>query len=217
MFSITVIASFHTNSGKCNSDELIKLIETFQPEVIFEELDFESFNGIYSDGELPNSNEAKAVSSYLKKYPIDHVPVDTYQFNYSDSFSGADEISRRNPDYKNLWYEHYSNINKQGYPYINSNECFQIVEMLKNMEKSTLVEMNDLNLLASYHNEQAIYEEREYVILKNIYDYCKQTQFNKGLLICGVIHISGLNHKIQEFESKEKIKINWNFFNSTRT
>jgi hypothetical protein len=54
MYNITLLSSFHKNLGKCNPDELYKIIEEIQPEIIFEELSFDTFSFVYSDGYIPN-------------------------------------------------------------------------------------------------------------------------------------------------------------------
>lgn len=215
MCSITVISSFHKNYGKCNPDELLKIIEHLQPEVIFEELDIDYFNWIYADGNSPSSNEAIAIIRYLKKYPTNHIPVDTYQFEYSELFDGGDVIGRRNPEYYNLWSQHLSKISRHGYTYLNSNDCLNIVNRLKVLELNTLAEINDEKLSSSYKTELIIYEKREFEMLRNIYDYCKESPFDKGIFICGIDHRKGLNKIIREFESNENIKLNWRFFNTT--
>lgn len=214
MCSITIISSFHKNIGYCNPEELLKIIEDLQPEVIFEELDNYYFNKIYTDGIAPNSNEAKAIISYLKKYPINHIPVDTYQFDYCELFEGGDEIGRKNLEYKNLWSQHLSRIVKQGYTYLNSSECINVVDRLKKLEQSTLAEINDESLSESYKNELRIYEKREYEIIRNIYDYCRNKSFNQGILVCGLEHRIGLKQIIQKFETTD-IKLNWSFYNTT--
>lgn len=215
MCSITIISSFHKNYGKCNPDELLKIIENLQPEVIFEELDIDYFNNIYLEGNSPKSNEANAIISYLRKHPIEHIPVDTYQFDYSELFDGGDEIGRRNPDYKKLWRHHLSMLVKHGYTYLNSNDCISIVNRIKELEQSTLAEINDEKLLASYKTELIMYGKREYEILRNIYDYCKQSPFDQGILICGIDHRIRLKQIIREFESNENIKLNWSLYKTT--
>ena len=215
MHIITVISSFHKQIGKCNSIELLKIIEDFQPEVIFEELDSDFFNWIYTEGNSPTSNEAKAIKSYLKNCPIDHIPVDTYQFDFSKLFKGADEIGRRNPEYTNLWKKHALWIKEHGYTYLNSNYCQNIVDRLQVLELATLAEIGDEKLLASFKAELAIYENREYEMLRNIYDYCKKTPFENGIFICGIEHRKRLNRLVREFEENESTKIKWYFYDTT--
>jgi hypothetical protein len=48
MYNITVISTDHTESGKCNSDELYKIIKSINPEVIFEEMPNSLFKAMWS-------------------------------------------------------------------------------------------------------------------------------------------------------------------------
>jgi len=40
MYNITLVCTAHKPLGNCNSEELYKIIEKINPEVIFEEIDF---------------------------------------------------------------------------------------------------------------------------------------------------------------------------------
>src|SRR5690348_15127452 len=102
MYNITLLSSFHIKLGKCNSDELYKIIESSQPQLIFEELPLDIFNIIYAEGITPQSQEAIAIKKYLTKYQIAHVPVDTYKSNLSDFFNGFDTISNNSVEYTDL-------------------------------------------------------------------------------------------------------------------
>ena len=80
MYNITLIGTNHRELGKCNSEELYKIIETINPDVIFEELSSDLFNIIYN-ANSPNSQpdvltEIKCVKKYLQNHKIKHVPVD---------------------------------------------------------------------------------------------------------------------------------------------
>ena len=44
MYNITFIGTCHGKYGKCNSDELYKIIESISPDVIFEELTQDLFD-----------------------------------------------------------------------------------------------------------------------------------------------------------------------------
>lgn len=212
MCNITIISSFHKNYGKCNPNELLKIIESFKPEVIFEELDKKTFRDIYVNANTPVSNEAIAISYYLKKHPIEHIPVDTYQFDFNKLFSGAEQISLFNQEYSNLWKQHASFIKKFGYEYLNSDDCSKIIQRIKKLEQNALVGINDKKLSNSYDTEFLINEKRELEMLKNIYDHCMKSPTSKGIFICGVHHIHGFKEKLTDFKLSENINIEWNFF-----
>lgn len=51
-------------------------------------------------------------------------------------------------------------------------------------------------------------------MLRNIYNYSKQYPYNKAMLICGADHRKPLKQKLQEYKTKENLKLNWIFYNS---
>ncbi|TVR84636.1 MAG: hypothetical protein EA412_00255 [Chitinophagaceae bacterium] len=213
MHNITVISSFHNHLGKCNPDELYRIIEEIQPEIIFEELCLDTFSRVYADGSVPNTIEAIAIKKYLRKYPVKHFPVDTYPINESDFFNGADEIAKRSSEYLKLWNEKVSMITKYGYDFLNSNDCIELIDKIKEIEETVLSEINDVNLSREYESERILHNNREYEMLKNIYDFSKQFNYNKATFICGTKHRKALKLKIKEYETKEKLKLNWAFYN----
>jgi hypothetical protein len=215
MHNITIISSFHKNLGKCNPEELFKIIEELQPEIIFEELCFDTFSMIYAKGSVPNTIEAIAIKKYIRKYPVKHFPVDTYPLNERDLFNGADEIANRSPEYIRLWNEQKLMITNHGFNFINSNACFELLDKISDIEKKTLSEINDVKLSRDYESERALHNNREWEMLKNIYDYSKKINYNIAIFICGAEHRKPLKNKIQEVESKEELKINWRFYNET--
>lgn len=215
MHKITVISSFHINLGKCNPDELNKIIEEVQPEIIFEELCYDTFSLVYADDSIPMTIEAIAVKKYLRKYPIKHFPVDTYPLNESDLFNGANEIAKRSPEYVKLWREQVTLISENGYNFLNSNGNIELLDKIRKVEETVLSEINEVKLSREYYSERELHNKREYEMLRNIYNYSKQYQYNKAIFICGAVHRKPIKLKIQEYETKEMPKLNWTFYNDT--
>ena len=108
MNEVIIISSFHKIHGKCNPDELYKIIEKIQPEIIFEELSNETFNFVYSNGYNPKTIEAITIKNYLRSFPIRHFPVDTFPISEKDLFNGADEIANKKKEYLELWNKQLS-------------------------------------------------------------------------------------------------------------
>jgi hypothetical protein len=212
MYNITLLSSFHKNLGKCNPDELYKIIEEIQPEVIFEELSFDTFSFVYSDGYIPYTVEAITIKKYLENCPIKHFPVDTYPINETDLFNGADEIAKRSNEYLKLWNEQISMITNYGYDFLNSNACIGLLDKIRNVEETVLSVINDEKLLRDFKSENELHNKRENEMIRNIFNYSKQYPYNIALLICGAEHRNPLRQKIQEYEAKEKLKLNWTFF-----
>jgi hypothetical protein len=56
-----------------------------------------------------------------------------------------------------------------------------------------------------------VIEKRENEMMKNIYDYSKEYQFNNGLFLIGAAHRSSIIEKIQEYDKNYDVKINWKY------
>lgn len=212
MYNITLLSSFHKNLGKCNPDELYKIIEELRPEIVFEELSFDTFSFVYSDGYIPNTVEAITIKKYLRNYPIKHFPVDTYPINETDLFNGADVIAKISNEYVKLWNEQVSMITKDGYNFLNSNTCIELLDRIRIVEESVLLVINDVKLFREYKSESELHNKRENEMIRNIFNYSKQYPYNKALFICGAEHRKPIKQKIQEYETKEKLKLNWTFY-----
>jgi len=212
MYNITLLSSFHINLGKCNPDELYKIIEEIQPEIIFEELSFDTFSFVYSDDYTPNTVEAITIKKYLKYCPIKHFPIDTYPILETDLFNGADEIAKISNEYIKLWKEQVSMVTNYGYNFLNSNACIELLDKMSIVEETVLLAINDEKLFRDFKSEKELHNKRENEMIRNVFDYSKQYPYNKALLICGAEHRKPLWQKIQEYETKEKLKLNWTFY-----
>ncbi|MEP6738088.1 MAG: hypothetical protein ABJA70_21360 [Chryseolinea sp.] len=138
MLNITLLSSFHKVHGKCNSGELYEIIEEIQPEVIFEELSCDSFKIIYSDGYQPQAVEAITIKKYLQKHPIKHFPVDNYPIKETDFLSDAQAIWDSSSEYRELWNNKLLRLSQEGYNFLNSNDCIQLMDRIRIIEEIVL-------------------------------------------------------------------------------
>jgi len=213
MYNITLLSSFHKIHGKCNPDELYKIIEAIQPEVIFEELSFYEFYFVYSDGYIPITIEAITIKKYIQKHSIMHFPIDTYPINEIEFLSNAQVIWDNSNEYRELWKQNLSKIEQYGYPFINSNDCIEALDRIRIIEETVLSEANNVKLLNEHKAEKRLHAKRENKMLSNIYNYSKQYPYGKAMFICGAEHRKPIKQKIHEYETKENLKLNWTFFN----
>ena len=49
-------------------------------------------------------------------------------------------------------------------------------------------------------------------MMRNIYSYCRDNQFEKAVFMCGVAHRHSIIEKIGSFNSKENMNLNWGIF-----
>lgn len=208
MFNITLLSSFHTILGKCNPEELYLIIEQLQPEVIFEELSYDGFEMIYMEGYQPKTVEAITIKKYLHKYPIKHFPVDNYPINEADLLSDAQLIWNYSNEYRDLWKQKLLRLSQNGYYFLNSDECTEILNQLERIEEDVLKETNNVVLLNEHKKEKALHDKRENEMLRAIYNYAQQYTFNNAVFICGAEHRQQIKHKI-----KDRFNLNWTIFN----
>merc|ERR1711976_103710 len=118
MYNITLLSSFHKILGKCDPDELYKIIEEVQPDIIFEELSLDTFSLVYTDGFIPKTVEAITIKKYVRNYDVRHFHVDTYPLKKGDLYSGAEKIAKKSNEYIELWNERASRTIKNGYNFL---------------------------------------------------------------------------------------------------
>jgi hypothetical protein len=213
MYDITIVFTHHSELGKCNSDELYTIIESINPDVIFEELPEDLFIRLYPENQLPyEPPEVKSVRRYLRTHNIDHVPVDigVNQSLSSEEIHYMFGVFKKFGVYKNVEDEQYKLTFESGYAFLNSKRCEELFNQQMILEESLLHFMTDKNQLSrirkSFYEEQRV---REHEIIKNIYNYSKQKPYNQGLLLIGSGHRKTIFEKIEIFKAQEDLKLNW--------
>lgn len=230
MFTITLIATTHKEKGLCNSHELFKIIEQIRPEVIFEEIPPGKFEAVYA-GTRQNSLEVKAIKSYLQKYPATpHHPVDLDLDQETEKQIKKDRqgfyliCNDYNHEYNFLashipyWSEIY------GFPFLNTDRCSELLSRRKSLEKEILDTLrkdenqrtlNHEELAQAYKNWIDEIDNRENEMIRNIYKYMKPGKYERALFLVGAEHRKPIQQKIKEYELKEKLKLNWTFYNDS--
>jgi pheromone shutdown protein TraB len=218
MYNITLIGTAHLEDGKCNSDELYNIIESINPEVIFEELPNYLFDKFYNGKQISDEpTEVKCIKKYLQNHNIKHIPVD---IDVSPNLSTS-EISymfntfRKYDVYKKLEHEQHLLTAEEGFAYLNSKKCSELFDKKKIIEKNLMEFGFNKNILFRIH--KLFYEEqdnRENAMLQNIYNYSEENQYNQAVFLIGSAHRNSIMQKITEYESKEKLKLNWTFYNN---
>lgn len=208
MYNITLICTTHKTIGNCNSEELLKIIELHDPEIIFEEISKAVYKQCYG---LQNryTLETRAIKIYSLYKEIKHIPVVGAEL--SEDLDKKLEILTKNQDYKYLFYRFLSLERKYGFNFLNSSDCEQILEQLNALEKRIVDESKD-EVLKSLIQLSAIsvckYEDE---IIKNIYDYSKENKFEKALLFMGAAHRKSMINKLKEYNKTTDLKLNWSF------
>jgi len=217
MYNIIIIFSMHKEIEKCNSNELYNIINKINPDVIFEEFDIlrnedEFFRNGYYKYQENISVETKAIMQYLENNSVAYVPVDTYELENPPEELYL-KISNFNEEYGNIVKLNFILSFKHGFPYINSNECSELIEKINKMEENIVYQINDDNLIKTFNDWKLITNNRDYEMINNIYEYSKNNIFNKAVFVVGADHKISILNKINEYRNKEKLKLNWFDYN----
>lgn len=220
MYNITVISTKHTESGKCNSDELYKILKSINPEVIFEEVSSSLFDIVYNGNllTLPSNVplELKCVKKYVQNHNIKHVAVDIDKRYISDKEQDwMFDTFEKYDDYIRIETEQYLLTEQYGFNFLNSNKCLKLSEQ-KNIIIKNIIEVDiDKNELFRVHqlfNRQD--DTRENAMLQNIYNYSKENQYNRAVFLLGCAHRKSIIEKIIENKKMSEIKLNWTIFSN---
>lgn len=200
MYNITLISTVHKENGNCNLNELYKIIETINPEIIFEEIPPSEFDSYYKD-KNKNNLETNTINKYLESHQVEHIPVDYYNIPAS-FFKDNDYMHRRveanSFEYRKLMDNHSIYVREYGFKYLNSIYCDNLYNELYKTIEYTLQKINDDKLLQTFKTWNDVNEKREYEMIKNIYSYSKEHSFNRGLFLIGAAHRRSIVNKIEK-------------------
>jgi hypothetical protein len=208
-----LICTHHSDFGKCNSEELYKIIESIRPDVIFEELTQELFDKFYKEKSIPfETPEIKSVKRYIKEHTAYHFPVDinvsenlsTKEIKYFFDTLGKYHVYKKlDEDQKKLTFE-------EGYVFLNSKRNEDLIEEKKVVEKTLIgfeINGNQLSRICDLFYEEQ--HKREHEIIKNIYNYSEKIIYNQAVLLLGSGHRKTVFEKIKKYESEKDVKLNW--------
>lgn len=210
MYNITLISTIHKENGNCNSNELLKIIENIRPVVIFLEAFEENYTKydqmIFSQfGVYKERLELKTIQKYSQNYSFEYVPV--LDIGLSDEFETKIKIVSENTEFQKL-LDNYNSLEKEGgFKFLNSEESIILQEEMRQWENRII----DNEILLQ--RVTANLDEYENSMLRNIYSFCKKNSFNSAIFMCGAAHRKSIIKKIEEYEKKEPLKLNWTFYN----
>lgn len=213
MHNISLIFTRHKTSGNCNSYELYKIIQSINPEVIFEELSFSNFHKSYEEKNLITL-ETNAIKMYLLEHPIKHLPVDTFFLNrsYDEDLEYMynrilDNIAHNDPSNPiNLIAAYASSY---GFRFLNSEHNNDLFRKFETIKAAVLNLLNDDRLFQINKLEKEVIEKRENEMLTNIYLYSRENEYRHGLFFIGSGHRESILQKIRKNNEIWKPKINW--------
>jgi hypothetical protein len=218
MHNIGLICTQHVEQGKCNSTELLSVIERIKPDVIFEELTERQWGEFYM-AKSRISLETNAIRMYLQDNVVEHIPVDTYERTnrYDDDRDWVYEKLLNSThlaetrDLRMLWDEISSHASQQGFAYLNSEQHGEALKQSKAIEESIIVALKSESLSRRYRSVMEVNENREHAIIENVYKYSQQNIYQQAILQVGSGHRKPIIDKIEKYQESAAIKLNWSF------
>lgn len=215
MHKISLISTFHSELGKCNADELYKIIEQINPDVIFEELTPNLYDILYNKNMLADSAplEIKFIKKYKQQHNIKNIPVDIeVDSTFSIGIYHAFAVFKKYDIYNKIEIEQKYKIEQDGFDYLNSYEHPDLVEKQRSIEIKILEDVNNNQLNRIYKSFYKGQDSRETIMLNTIYMYSKLNNYNQAVFLIGAGHRSSIIKKIAEYQANEEIKLNWTFY-----
>jgi hypothetical protein len=215
MGRITLICTAHRESGKCNDQELVRILLAVNPDVIFEEIRPADLESSYAD-ESKYSVEMRAIREYLKGRKAQQVPVDDYEIpeGFGPYMLALDEfVASRNGAYRDAMEEMYRKQFELGFSYLNSSAFVSSIKESERLYQETVSKYgNDLakSKLSEWND---LIRKRDASMLGNIYRFCQRTDFMEGVFLVGAGHMSSIKDEIERRMKDQPTLVTWRFWN----
>jgi pheromone shutdown protein TraB len=215
MHNITLVGTLHSELGKCNADELFKIIEQISPDVVFEELTPYLYDILYNKGIFDESApiEFKCIRRYKQQHNINNIPVDIeVGSTLSNNVNQMLALFEKYDIYKVLKIAQKKKIELEGFDFLNSDEFSDLVEKQRAIEKKIVEEINNSQLNRIYKSFLKDLDFRENYMLNTIYNYSLVNDYDHAVFLIGAGHRRSVIRKVAEYQLKETIKMNWSFY-----
>ena len=205
MPTITLVCSVHKANGKCNVEQLVKILRVLGPDVVFQEV-------------RPSDDwslEAQAVTEYRKFKLCQPVHVDESKAPANAAEikglldSGFGYVAEESEEYRRLEYEDYARTCQDGFSYLNS------VDFAKTRARMSAIEDEIVGGKAGDALRwwrEIIEHGRETEMMRSIYAYCRENAFDTGVFLIGAGHKTGIAKQIEKFSDREPDLIVWNLY-----
>jgi hypothetical protein len=204
---ITLVCTTHTEIGRCNENELTRILESIRPDVIFEEMRRSDFVEHYTDSSK-HTLEMKAMSRYLKNSSARQEPVDDYVIpvNFKrDMFALEEFVLSLSEEYRAALDEMQRMKFEYGFGYLNSQECVLQLEASERIFEETILKNGTdyAKSLLSMWNDHL--RKRNEVMLENVYSFCRNNSFRIGVFLVGAGHLLPI---VKGLEGRAKSRAN---------
>lgn len=210
---IILISTAHKTHGKCNVNNLLKILIKVKPEVVFIESSPKFINQVHNS-KRPASLELTACIELKKYNPFRLLAIDSYPDSVNlDGVKNKisqifNDIQKSNPEYSLLSEQIKINEFNYGFDYLNSQKSINDFERMNEIESIFVKNSANKDALDVYNYWLSFNKNREIEMLENIIDYSNNNNFNNAVFLCGAAHRKSLIDKIK---LNKNTKIEWLF------
>lgn len=209
MHHINFISTIHKEIGKCNAEELYKIIDKLNPEVIFLEAITETYSAyekyLFSTyGVYHNKLEIAAIQKYSYNTSFQYVPV--CENGLSDTFQKKIKLVCQNINLQKLIDKFNFLASVNGFEFLNSLDCINLQEEMRVLE-SRILSNSEMDKKVNVD-----IEAYEIPMIRNIYSYCNNNHFRSAIFMCGAAHRKSIIEKIEKSKTEENLNLNWTIF-----
>jgi hypothetical protein len=211
MHEITLVSTIHNENGLCNALELSKILYGINPSVVFLEAHYDTYSkyqryNYKTFGVHHEKLEISAIQHLSKILQFQYVPVLESALN--ESFDKKVEITSSFAEIKKLLIDYRLLEKTSGFQFVNSKMSDHLQKLIRAKETEVLnnpeIDAAALESIDKYENS----------MMDNIYKYCSENDFDKAVFMCGVAHRKSLISKMESYNEKSRITINWKVFES---
>ena len=109
-------------------------------------------------------------------------------------------------DYNNLLNERSRLTEQLGFPYLNSEQCSELMERIHSLEESMVQKINNDELFQVRKTWLDFIDRRRNAMISNIYHYLEVNSYEKALFLVGTEHRNPIIQKIADCR-----KPDWDF------
>jgi hypothetical protein len=209
MQKIILISTIHKETGKCNTDELYKIISNINLEVVF----LEALDDTYSNydefifsafGIFHKKLEIKVIQMYSGKNSFKYIPV--LDSGLPENFEKKYNMLNGSIEFQKMVLNFESLASKKGFQFLNNEESIKLQNEMRMLEENLLSD-SDINEIVA--QEIDTYENS---MIQNIYSYCLSNHFSRAIFMCGVAHRKSIIDKVKNFVVHGDMKPNWVVF-----
>jgi len=211
MPQITFISTIHKEIGKCNADELYKIINKLSPDVIFLEAIDDTYTAyekfLFSNhGQYHRKLEIAAIQKYNHNASFQYVPV--CENSLSEAFHKKVNFVCQNKELQKLIDNFNDLAYKNGFEFLNSLECINHQEEMRVLE-SRIFNNHEMDKII-----KADIEAYEKPMMRNILSYCSKHDFSSAIFMCGAAHRKSIIEKIEQSTNEKPRDLKWSIFDN---